>query len=129
MEEIEEINSFHSSQDGSEAEEDLVVENLPLPPLPPVYPPKTVEDISAEDLYSVIEELRKQVDDPAQKEKAKQTFQGDTKYLLAVARVLQESNLLYRRVVHDGDVTEALVPQPEVPPPQLDSKYTSWIVQ
>ncbi|CCW71628.1 unnamed protein product [Phytomonas sp. Hart1] len=104
--------------------------DYPLPPLPPVPAPTHVNGIPAKEVYSILRELRRQIDDPLEKDRAKAMLQSDPNVLLAVAQVLQEADLLQRSHVDDqGNVVQQRVPHPEAPMPMLPPGYTSWIVE
>ncbi|EPY20468.1 hypothetical protein STCU_08981 [Strigomonas culicis] len=119
-----------SSYDDANDAEQGVPENYPLPPLPPAHLPESVQGISTGDVYSIIKELRRQVDDPQERESAKGMLQNDTKVLLAVAQVLQEAHLLRRMTSRSGGPPEEeLLDQPEAPAPQLPAGYNSWILE
>ncbi|KAG5471253.1 hypothetical protein LSCM1_01326 [Leishmania martiniquensis] len=116
--------------DESDEEEEEEMQVYPLPPLPPVHAPAKVHGIATAEVYSIIKELRRQMDDPVEREHAKAMLQGDTDVLLAVAQVLQEAHLLRRATVNDhGIVEEQLVPQPAAARPSLPTGYNSWIVE
>ncbi|KAG5496861.1 hypothetical protein GH5_01367 [Leishmania sp. Ghana 2012 LV757] len=120
------------ADDGDESDEEEEEERqvYPLPPLPPVHAPAKVHGIATAEVYSIIKELRRQMDDPVEREHAKAMLQGDTDVLLAVAQVLQEAHLLRRATVNDhGVVEEQLVPQPAAARPSLPTGYNSWIVE
>ncbi|RNF06259.1 uncharacterized protein Tco025E_07613 [Trypanosoma conorhini] len=103
------------------------VGDVPLPPLPPPTPPSRINDMATEEIYSIIKELRRQIDDPATHQDIKAMLKKEPSVLLAVARVLHESALLRRTVVGvDGQVEEQVVPLPQAPPPPLPSGYRSW---
>ncbi|GET91011.1 hypothetical protein, conserved [Leishmania tarentolae] len=124
----EEDEEADDGDDSDEEEEERVV--YPLPPLPPVHAPSKVHGIATAEVYSIIKELRRQMDDPVEREHAKAMLQGDTDVLLAVSQVLQEAHLLRRATVNDhGVVEEQLVPQPAAAPPSLPTGYNSWIVE
>lgn len=117
-------------EEEEEEEEEEQIEVYPLPPLPPVHAPPKVHGIATSEVYSIIKELRRQMDDPVERERARSMLQGDTDVLLAVAQVLQEAHLLRRSTVNDhGEVEEQLVRQPEAPRPSLPTAYNSWIVE
>ncbi|KAG5497498.1 hypothetical protein JKF63_03762 [Porcisia hertigi] len=117
--------------DGDESDEEEEEQQVyPLPPLPPVHAPSKVHGIATAEVYSIIRELRRQMDDPVEREHAKAMLQGDTDVLLAVAQVLQEAHLLRRATVNDhGVVEEQLVPQPVAAQPSLPTGYNSWILE
>lgn len=119
-----------TDEEEEEEEEEEQVEYYPLPPLPPVHVPPKVHGIATAEVYSIIKELRRQMDDPVEREHARSMLQGDTDVLLAVAQVLQEAHLLRRSTVNaHGEVEEHLVRQPEAPRPPLPTGYNSWIVE
>ncbi|CAC9517383.1 conserved hypothetical protein [Leishmania infantum JPCM5] len=118
------------ADDGDDSDEEEERQVYPLPPLPPVHAPSKVHGIATAEVYSIIKELRRQMDDPVEREHAKAMLQGDTDVLLAVAQVLQEAHLLRRATVNDhGVVEEQLVPQPAAARPSLPTGYNSWIVE
>lgn len=83
--------------------------------------------MATEEIYSIIKELRRQIDDPAKYEDIKAMLKKEPSVLLAVARVLHESSLLRRTVVNaNAQVEEQVVPLPEAPTPPLPSGYNSW---
>ncbi|KAF8276156.1 hypothetical protein BCY84_15031 [Trypanosoma cruzi cruzi] len=101
--------------------------DVPLPPLPPPLPPSSIYGMATEEIYSIIKELRRQIDDPATHQDIKAMLKKEPSVLLAVVRVLHESALLRRTVVNvDGRVEEQLVPLPEAPTPPLPSGWSSW---
>ncbi|KAH9600954.1 hypothetical protein LSM04_003759 [Trypanosoma melophagium] len=103
------------------------VGDVPLPPLPPPTPPSNINGMATEEIYSIIKELRRQIDDPAKYEDIKTMLRKEPSILLAVARVLHESTLLRRTVVNaSSQVEEQVVPLPEAPVPPLPSGYGSW---
>ncbi|ESL07053.1 hypothetical protein TRSC58_05264 [Trypanosoma rangeli SC58] len=103
------------------------VGDVPLPPLPPPTPPSSINGMATEEIYSIIKELRRQIDDPATHQDIRAMLKKEPAVLLAVARVLHESALLRRTVVNvDGELEEQLVPLPEASPPPLPSGYRSW---
>lgn len=128
MEDGEDVTGTdEEDEEEDEEEEDRV---YPLPPLPPVHAPPKVHGIATVEVYSILKELRRQMDDPTEREHARTMLQGDTDVLLAVAQVLQEAHLLRRATVNDhGGVEEQLVPQPAAPRPSLPTGYNSWIVE
>jgi hypothetical protein len=130
LEEDEEDEEVEEDEEDEEEEEEERIEVYPLPPLPPVHAPPKVHGIATSDVYSIIRELRRQMDDPVEREHARSMLQDDTDVLLAVAQVLQEAHLLRRSTVNDhGEVEEQLVRQPEAPRPSLPTGYNSWIVE
>lgn len=129
-EEDEEDEEMSDDEEEEEEEEEEQIEVYPLPPLPPVHAPPKVHGIATAEVYSIIKELRRQMDDPVERERARSMLQGDTDVLLAVAQVLQEAHLLRRSTVNEhGEVEEQLVRQPEAPRPSLPTGYNSWIVE
>ncbi|KPI90343.1 hypothetical protein ABL78_0570 [Leptomonas seymouri] len=130
VEEDEEDEVMSDDEEEEEEEEEEQIEVYPLPPLPPVHAPPKVHGIATSEVYSIIKELRRQMDDPVERERARSMLQGDTDVLLAVAQVLQEAHLLRRSTVNEhGEVEEQLVRQPEAPRPSLPTGYNSWIVE
>ncbi|KPA73984.1 hypothetical protein ABB37_09556 [Leptomonas pyrrhocoris] len=129
-EDDEEMTDDEEEEDEEEEEEEQQIEVYPLPPLPPVHAPPKVHGIATTEVYSIIRELRRQMDDPVERERARSMLQGDTDVLLAVAQVLQEAHLLRRSTVNEhGEVEEQLVRQPEAPRPSLPTGHNSWIVE
>lgn len=114
-----------------EEEEEIDLTNYALPPLPPATAAPTVHGIGTDEVYSIIEELRRQMDDPVERARAKEMLMSDAEVLMAVAQVLQEAKLLRRSVVNEntGQVEQLQVPQPAAPPPQLPAGYNSWVVE
>ncbi|KEG05815.1 hypothetical protein DQ04_18211010 [Trypanosoma grayi] len=103
------------------------VGDVPLPPLPPPTPPPDVDGMAADGIYSIIKELRRQIEDPATQQDIRAMLKRDPSVLRAVARVLHESSLLRRAVVSaNGQVGEQVVPLPEAPPPPLPSGCHGW---
>ncbi|CAJ1032530.1 hypothetical protein Q4I32_006169 [Leishmania shawi] len=124
----EEDEEDDDADDSDEDEEETPVYSLP--PLPPVHTPARVQGIATAEVYGIVKELRRQMDDPVERAHAKAMLQGDTDVLLAVAQVLQEAHLLRRSKVNDhGDIEEELVPQPAASRPSLPTGYNSWIVE
>ncbi|KAG8347525.1 hypothetical protein ERJ75_000359600 [Trypanosoma vivax] len=106
------------------------VSDMPLPPLPPPTPPSDVYGLATDEIYSIIKELRRQIDDPAKHQDIKAMLKKEPSVLLAVARVLHESGLLWRTAVNgQGQIEEQLVPMPDAPTPPLPSGYNSWVCQ
>lgn len=141
---IEEQSQYSSSEDeedflstdsneeenGQQEEVDEDERVYALPPLPPVSAPTQINGIPTSEIYRYIAELRKRVDGTVEREQAAKVLQGETNVLMAVVQVLQESNLLHRVVVKDdGEVSQELVPQPEMQRLALPTGYTSWIVE
>lgn len=125
----EEDEESHSGSSTPASEEDEL-QSYPLPPLPPVHTPATVCGHPTEDIYHIILELRRQIDDPVERTRAREMLLTDSTVLLAVAQVLHESHLLRRPVVtEDGVVETPLEPLPEAPRPTLPPGYSSWIVE
>lgn len=123
------VGSSQTSADEVD-EEEIRLENYPLPPLPAVSAPETVHSVPTSEVYSIIKELRRQLDDPVERERAKAMLRSDTNVLLAVSQVLQEARLLRRAFVNEqGSIEEELVPQPEAPKPQLPTGYHSWVLE
>ncbi|KAG5471898.1 hypothetical protein CUR178_02563 [Leishmania enriettii] len=130
--EDDDVEEDEEADDGDESDEEEEEERqvYQLPPLPPVHAPAKVHGIATSEVYSIIKELRRQMDDPVEREHAKAMLQGDTDVLLAVAQVLQEAHLLRRATVNEhGVVEEQLVPQPAAARPSLPAGYNSWIVE
>ncbi|CAJ1031253.1 hypothetical protein, conserved [Leishmania lindenbergi] len=124
----EEDEEDYDADDSDEDEEETPVYSLP--PLPPVHTPARVQGIATAEVYGIVKELRRQMDDPVERAHAKAMLQGDTDVLLAVAQVLQEAHLLRRSKVNDhGDIEEELVSQPAAARPSLPTGYNSWIVE
>ncbi|CBZ29076.1 conserved hypothetical protein [Leishmania mexicana MHOM/GT/2001/U1103] len=128
--EDDDVEEDEEADDGDDSDEEEERQVYPLPPLPPVHAPSKVHGIATAEVYSIIKELRRQMDDPVEREHAKAMLQGDTDVLLAVAQVLQEAHLLRRATVNDhGVVEEQLVFQPAAARPSLPTGYNSWIVE
>lgn len=129
-EEAEELDDDEDDDEEEEEEEETQVEVYPLPPLPPAHPPARIQNMNTAEVYSVIKELRRQLDDPVEREHATAMLRGDSDALLAVAQVLHEANLLRRSTVNEhGQIEEQFVPQPAAPRPALPNGYSSWIVE
>ncbi|AAZ11003.1 hypothetical protein, conserved [Trypanosoma brucei gambiense DAL972] len=129
--EEEENNDDYNKAEGDESPHSRAssnVSDMPMPPLPPPTPPADVYGLATEEIYSIIKELRRQIDDPTAHHDIKAMLKKEPSILLAVTRVLHESGLLRRGVVNaHGQVEEQIVPLPEAPAPPLPTGYSSWV--
>lgn len=122
-----EMVSEGSAGERSQSSRASSVGDVPLPPLLPPTVPSEMYGMATSEIYSIIKELRRQIDDPTTHQDIEAMLKKEPSVLLAVARVLHESKLLRRTVVNaDGCVEEQVVPLPEAPTPPLPSGYTSW---
>lgn len=122
----------HDDEEEEEVEltDDFIERHYALPQLPGAPVPSTIRGISTEEVYSTILQLRRQHDDLAERERAKEVLKNHSTFLLAVTQVLQESGLLVIPTVNsDGSFGEVSVPLPEAPQPELPPGYNSWAIE
>lgn len=106
-------------------------DDLPLPPLPSPVLPQLVEGQPLEEMYDVIIELRRQLEEEDKSlSSIKYLLSNDPKVLLAVCSVLHQSGHMKRRRMDEtGNVVTEQVPLPEAVPPPLPPGFNSWIVK
>jgi hypothetical protein len=111
----------------------LDLSGLPLPPLLDPVLPATVENIDLSEVYDVITGMKRMLDlnNEDDEDEIRKNLQEDPDLLLAVIRVLHESNCLKRLVVDDetGEEVEETVALPIGPTPQLPPGVYSWLPQ
>jgi hypothetical protein len=93
----------------------------PLPPLPPVRAPDNVNGIETTEMYTMVQELWRLVNDPSGEPTIRELLLKEPRIAVALAQVLHESALLKRRG-ESGAVDT--VPLPLAPPPPLPAGVT-----